>query len=99
MVHHFLFTACLSLLFFGKSLSAAESSVVSFAKNGTLKMLYDNRMYPQAVQLEGKVYFVWRGEKGFPYVNRYDPAQRTFGQPHMLITGREDSINKKALPQ
>ena len=69
--------------------------MVPFAKNSTLKMLYDNRMYPQAVQLKGKVYFVWRGEKGFPYVNSFDPAGRNFGQPHMLLAGKEESINKK----
>ena len=95
MIHHLVFTTFLSLLFFSKNLSAAEPLVVPFAKNGTLKMLYDNRMYPQAVQLGKRVFFVWRGEQGFPYVNSFDPAERTFGRQHMLLSGKEESINKK----
>ena len=35
------------------------------------------------------------GKKGFPYVNSFDSASRTFGQPHMLLAGKEESINKK----
>ena len=40
------------------------ADAVPFAKDGPLKMLYDNRMHPQALAYEGKVYIVWRGEPG-----------------------------------
>ena len=95
IMHRFVFTACLSLLLFDKNPSASEYSIVSFAKNGTLKMLYDNRMYPQAVELGQDVYFVWRGENGYPFVNSFNPTTRLLGKAHMLLFGKEDTINKK----
>ena len=89
MMHRFVFTACLSLLFFSTNPSASEYSVVPFAKNGTLKMLYDNRMYPQAVNLGQNVYFVWRGENGYPFVNRFNPNGMNEGtKPKILAVGK-----------
>ena len=66
---------------------------VPFAKNGTLKMLYDNRMHPQAVEYKGSVYIVWRGQKGFPYIISYDLDSRKFSKPFMLLTGMEDKVD------
>ncbi len=40
---------------------ACFARAVPFADNGTLKMLYDNRMHPQALEHNGSVYIVWRG--------------------------------------
>lgn len=71
------------------------AQAVPFAENGSLKMLYDNRMYPQAVEDRGKVYIVWRGEKGLPYILSYDLDTRDFSEPFMLLTGMEDMIDAK----
>ncbi|MHC4994428.1 MAG: hypothetical protein ACYTGQ_05180, partial [Planctomycetota bacterium] len=74
---------------------AALAQPLPFADNGGLKMLYDNRMYPQAVTLNGKFYAVWRGDEGFPYIRSYDLVTRTFSEPFMLLTGLEDRVDKK----
>jgi hypothetical protein len=58
-------------------------------------MLYDNRMYPQAVEYDGDVYIAWRGEKGFPHIISYDLKSREFSRPFMLLTGMEDQVNAK----
>jgi hypothetical protein len=68
---------------------------VSFAENGSLKMLYDNRMYPQALEHDGTIYMVWRGEKGLPYIRSYDPSTGEFSDPFMLLEGRTDGIDAK----
>ncbi len=64
-----------------------------FADNGGLKMLYDNRQYPNAVALGGKTHIVWRGMDGFPYCASYDMKARTFSEPVSLIDGYEDEID------
>ena len=42
--------------------SALCGQAVPFAENGGLKMLYDNRMYPQALEHQGQVFMVWRAK-------------------------------------
>jgi hypothetical protein len=74
---------------------ACFAQAVPFAENGTLKMLYDNRMHPQAVEYDGSVYIVWRGEKGFPYIIAYDLGGRTFSKPFMLLTGMQDQVDAR----
>ncbi len=74
---------------------AFPAETVPFADNGTLKMLYDNRMYPQAVEHNGDVFLVWRGKQGFPYIVRYDLDDRRFSSPFMLLTGMENQVNAK----
>ena len=73
-----------SLLFACCTLSA---EAVRFADGGALKMLYDNRMYPQAVESRGQVFIVWRGSQGLPWVRSYDLATRQFAEPRMLLEG------------
>lgn len=58
-----------------------------FAEDGTLKMLYDNRMYPQAAESGGTVYLVWRGRLGLPWIRAYHLESRRFSEPRMLLTG------------
>ena len=96
MHRFFALVTCQVLLLFSKSLTVATEVPPArpFATNGTLKMLYDNRMYPHAVELGRRVFFVWRGENGYPFVNSYDPATRSLGQAHMLLSGHDDSINR-----
>ena len=60
---------------------------VRFAGDGALKMLYDTRMYPQAVEHSGNVYMVWRGDKGLPWIRSYDMGSRRFSEPTMLLDG------------
>lgn len=66
---------------------------VPFAANGGLKMLYDNRMYPQAVEHDGLTYMVWRNAEGLPYIRSYDNASKKLSAPHMLLTGRLDRVD------
>ena len=68
---------------------------VPFADNGALKMLYDNRMYPQAVESLGQVHIVWRGQQGLPWIRSYDLAERTFSPPHMLLEGMDVDFDRK----
>lgn len=72
---------------------------VPFASNGGLKMLYDNRMYPQAVALGDTVFIVWRGVEGFPYVRSYDFATRRFSALHMLLDGLGIDVDKRKYAQ
>ena len=77
------------------ALSFANASAVEpvpFADNGGLKMLYDNRMYPQAVAVEDSVHIVWRGKDGFPYLATYRLDNRTFSKPRMLLEGLLDDV-------
>jgi len=76
---------------------AAFPRPVPFARNGSLKMLYDNRMYPQAVAHEGKVYIVWRGKDGFPFIRCYDLESRTFSEPRMLLAGLKVRVDTRRL--
>ena len=82
---------CAICAFFGSNISA---KVTSFANNGNLKALYDNRQYPQAVVVDNKLFAVWRGwGEGFPYVISYDLKTRTFSEPLNLMTGYEHEAN------
>ena len=66
---------------------AFAGQAVPFAGGGALKMLYDNRMYPQAVLNEGRVYMVWRGDQGLPWIRSYDRSKRAFSEARMLLEG------------
>ena len=72
---------------------AGFAQPIPFAANGGLKMLYDNRMYPQAVEHDGATYMVWRGAEGLPYIRSYDNASKQLSDPHMLLTGRLDQAD------
>lgn len=69
------------------------AGTVQFADDGALKMLYDNRMYPQAVESSGQVYIVWRGDKGLPWIRAYGLQSRRFSVPRMLLEGLDARIN------
>ena len=64
-------------------LQAADA--VKFADSGGLKMLYDSRMYPQAVEIGGQAYLVWRGAGGEPWIRSYGLRTREFSEPTMLL--------------
>ena len=50
----------LALCFAPLQLQAKEATTaVLFATDGHLKMLYDNRMHPAAIEYEGKIYIAW----------------------------------------
>ncbi len=72
---------------------AGLAQPIPFAANGGLKMLYDNRMYPQAVEHDGMTYMVWRDAAGLPYIRSYDNASKQFSAPYMLLTGRLDRVD------
>jgi hypothetical protein len=63
------------------------AQAVPFAEDGTLKMLYDNRMYPQAVEVNGHIHIVWRGAHGLPHIVSYDLTSGSYSEPFMLLTG------------
>lgn len=78
-------TRLLACIVFASACLYGES--IRFAEDGALKMLYDNRMYPQAVEAGGRVFVVWRGNRGLPWIRAYDLASRRFGAPRMLLDG------------
>ncbi len=67
--------------------STLLGGAVQFADDGALKMLYDNRIYPQAVESGGRIYLVWRGDKGLPWIRGYHLDSREFSEPRMLLDG------------
>ena len=72
--------------------TASAVEPVSFADNGGLKMLYDNRMYPQAVAVGDSIHIVWRGKDGFPYLATYRLDNRTVSPSKMLLEGLLDEV-------
>ncbi len=81
----------LLICFLPLQIHAQEStSAVAFARDGHLKMLYDNRMHPAAIQYEGKVYIAWRGVNGWPQMLSYNLESREFSQQVNILDGLED---------
>jgi len=85
----------LAALILASLVSVASAQPVPFATGGGLKMLYDNRMYPQAIEHQGKVHIVWRGIEGYPYLVRYDREQRTFSESTMLLEAMLDQVDQE----
>ena len=56
-------------------------------------MLYDKRMYPQALEHQGMLYLVWRAKNGFPFIRSYDLESRRFSEAVNLLKGMEDRID------
>ena len=56
-------------------------------------MLYDKRMYPQALEQQGQLYLVWRAKNGFPFMRSYDLETGRFSEPVNLLKGMEDQID------
>ncbi len=71
------------------------AGTVRFAEDGALKMLYDSRMFPQAVESGGSLYIVWRGSGGLPWIRAYDLETRRFSDPRMLLEGTDIAINPR----
>jgi len=91
-----LFSLSLILLAFVVAKAGTEKrSIIPFADNGGLKMLYDNRQYPHAVALDGKMHVVWRGMDGLPYCSYFDLQTRAFSKPVLLTEGYEDEIDAR----
>ncbi len=61
------------------AVGAVAAEPVPFAENGGLKMLYDNRQYPQAVAHGDTVHIVWRADDGMPFYRTYNRKARAFG--------------------
>ncbi len=59
---------CISLLVIlpGCVDSDESVSVTAFASDGHLKMLYDIRMQPSAIEYDSNIYITWRGQNGLP---------------------------------
>lgn len=86
----------LALCFAPLQLQAKEATTaVLFATDGHLKMLYDNRMHPAAIEYEGKIYIAWRGKDGGPQVRSYDLETREFSPQVNLLDGLSDVFNLK----
>ncbi|MCB1123863.1 MAG: BNR-4 repeat-containing protein, partial [Verrucomicrobiae bacterium] len=85
----------LLFLFALAGLHSLTAKVIPVADNGGLKMFYDNRMYPQAVAVEGKVFAVWRGDEGQPWIIQYDLKTRSFSKPRNLMIGYEKEADLK----
>ena len=71
------------------------AQTVPIAEDGGLKMVYDNRMYPQAVERDGLITFVWRGKDGMPHIRTYDPTRRRLSPAVMVLEGMTAGLNLK----
>ena len=84
-----LFRSCLKLLaglvLPASAPAASVAQPVAFADNGGLKMLYDNRQYPQAVAHGDTACIVWRGRDGKPWLRTYGLNSRTFGEARAML--------------
>ncbi len=81
----------LLICFLPLQIHAHEStSAVAFARDGHLKMLYDNRMHPAAIEIEDKVYIAWRGVNGWPQMLSYDLETREFSKQVNILNGLEE---------
>ncbi|WP_299143369.1 BNR-4 repeat-containing protein [uncultured Vibrio sp.] len=74
------------------------NTAVPFAKDGHLKMLYDIRMQPSAIEREGKIYITWRGNNSLPQVISYDLESQTFSDQIDVFEGLTDNIDTKGYP-
>lgn len=72
---------------------AQSSAAVPFATDGHLKMLYDIRMHPSAIENNGKIYITWRGESGLPQAKSYDLTTRKFSSQVSIFDGLEEEID------
>lgn len=75
--------------------AAFGGQAIEFARDGALKMLYDNRMYPQAVASDGRIFMAWRGAEGLPWVRSYDRVAGELSQPRMLLAGLDIDIDAR----
>ena len=81
----------IALSLFASGICLAQT--IPFAKNGTLKMLYDNRMYPQALEYQWHLYIVWRGAEGLPHIVSYDLNSALLSEPVMILEGLDLQID------
>ena len=88
---------CVASIVATLSLMTRDSTpkAVPFAANGGMKMLYDNRQYPQAVAWKDQLHLVWREEKGTPFVASYDLNSRRFTDPVDLLSGYKSELDPK----
>lgn len=66
---------------------------IPFASDGHLKMFYDIRMNPSAIEHDGKIYVSWRGAEGFPQAISYDLESREFSSQVSVLEGIENTID------
>ncbi|GEM_PF-525904 len=68
---------------------ASHDQIVAFARDGQVKMFYDMRMHPSAVQHGNMIYIAWRGTAGLPQAISYDLASRRFSSQVSIFEGLE----------
>ena len=83
------------LLAFPLGCVQAESNVIAvpFASDGHLKMFYDIRMYPSAIEHDSKIYITWRGDRGLPQAISYDLERREFSNQINVFDGLEETFD------
>ena len=82
----------ISLLVYSQEIIVDKYSIYSFGVGGNLKMLYDRRQRPQALEEGNKVYIVYNGNsinkdekpKTFPVITMFDLKTKTFINPFNL---------------
>jgi len=83
------------ILWHALSIDFTFAQPVPFATNGTLKMLYDLRMDPQALELKNHIYIVWRGEDGYPCITTYNLTNRILTKPMPIPFPSDYAIKQK----
>ncbi|MCX6326836.1 MAG: BNR-4 repeat-containing protein [Bacteroidia bacterium] len=84
------------LISFAQKIEIIDYQTFSFGDGGQIKMLYDRRLRPQSVFINGKVYIVFNGgaEKGSadtkPKILIYNPGTRNFSEEVTLGPPKSD---------
>lgn len=73
--------------------STSEVVAIPFAWDGHLKMFFDIRMHPSAIEHDGSIYVTWRGEKSLPQAISYNLKTRKFSKQVNVFDGLEEEID------
>lgn len=77
----------------GCSESNTNSTTSLFASDGHLKMFYDIRMHPSAIEYDGEIFITWRGREGLPQAITYDLEKRAFTDQVNVYDSIEHTVN------
>lgn len=71
----------------------SQTAAVPFASDGQVKMFYDIRMHPSAIQHDGQISIAWRGARGLPQAISYDLESREFSEQINVFEGVDAEFN------
>ncbi|MDG2090423.1 MAG: BNR-4 repeat-containing protein [Gammaproteobacteria bacterium] len=88
----FFLLVSLPAILLGCADSESDAVAIPFASDGHLKMFYDIRMHPSAIEHEGNIYITWRGNEGLPQAISYNLEDRKFSNQVSVYESIEESF-------